>query len=82
MIYESWRNAAILGAIGLVVAAFAHLRVSRPVFPVLVVAADQPDVQAPARLRDAMQGAGGRVAGVFFNRTQVETPGFMRAFLR
>jgi Mrp family chromosome partitioning ATPase len=49
---------------------------------VLVVAADQPDVQAPARLRDAMQGAGGRVAGVFFNRTQVETPGFMRAFLR
>ena len=26
--------------------------------------------------------AGGRVAGVFFNRAQVETPGFLRAFLR
>jgi Mrp family chromosome partitioning ATPase len=49
---------------------------------VLVVAADQPDVQAPARLRDALQGAGGRVAGVFFNRAQVEAPGFLRAFLR
>lgn len=49
---------------------------------VLVVAADQPDVQAPARLRDGIQGAGGRVSGVFFNRAQVEAPGFLRAFLR
>lgn len=49
---------------------------------VLVVAADQADVQAPARLRDAVTRAGGRVAGVFFNRVQVEPPGFLRAILR
>ncbi|MDP1631491.1 MAG: sugar kinase [Caulobacter sp.] len=49
---------------------------------VLVVAADQPDVSAPARLRDAITGVGGRVAGVFFNRTRVEAPGFLKAFLR
>ncbi|MDO8296971.1 MAG: sugar kinase [Caulobacter sp.] len=49
---------------------------------VLVVAADQPDVQGPARLRDGLLAAGGRVAGVFFNRAQVEAPGFLRAFLR
>jgi len=49
---------------------------------VLVVAADQPDVRAPARLRDGITGAGGRVAGVFFNRAQIEAPGFLRAFLR
>ena len=52
------------------------------VLGVLVVAADQPDVQAPARLRDGLTAAGGRVAGVFFNRAEVETPGFLRAFLR
>ncbi|MES3029090.1 MAG: sugar kinase [Pseudomonadota bacterium] len=35
---------------------------------VLVVAADQPDVSAPARLRDEIADAGGDVAGLFFNR--------------
>lgn len=49
---------------------------------VLVVAADQPDVLAPALLRDGLQDVGGRVAGVFFNRVQVEAPGFMRKFVR
>ncbi len=48
---------------------------------VLVVAADQPDVRAPARLRDAITTAGGRVAGVFFNRAMVEPPGFLRRIL-
>lgn len=49
---------------------------------VLVVAADQPDIAAPARLRDAVTGAGGRVAGVFFNRAEIEPPGFLRTILR
>lgn len=48
---------------------------------VLVVSADQPDVSAPARLRDALTAAGGRPAGVFFNRAQVATPGFLRKIL-
>jgi Mrp family chromosome partitioning ATPase len=48
---------------------------------VLVVAADQPDVAAPARLREAIQGAGGQPAGLFFNRGVVEPPPFLRAVL-
>ena len=48
---------------------------------VLVVAADQPDVRAPAQLRDAIATVGGRVAGVFFNRAEVEPPGFLRRIL-
>lgn len=48
---------------------------------ILVVSADQPDVRAPAQLRDAIMGAGGRVAGVFFNRAQVEPPAFLRKIL-
>ncbi len=47
---------------------------------VLVVAAEQKDVQAPAMLRDAIGQAGGKVAGLFFNRVTVEEPGFLRAF--
>lgn len=35
---------------------------------VLVVAADQPDIAAPARLRDEIAAAGGDVTGLFFNR--------------
>lgn len=35
---------------------------------VLVVAADQPDVDAPARFADALASAGGQMAGVFLNR--------------
>lgn len=48
---------------------------------VLVVAADQPDVAAPARLKDALHGAGGQVSGLFFNRGQVETPAFLKALV-
>jgi Mrp family chromosome partitioning ATPase len=48
---------------------------------VLVVAADEPDVRAPALLRDAVQDAGGHCAGLFFNRQTVVTPGFIKAIL-
>jgi Mrp family chromosome partitioning ATPase len=45
---------------------------------VLVVAADQADVQAPGRLRDAICAAGGRCAGLFLNRASVDTPRVLR----
>ncbi|WP_374534384.1 sugar kinase [Phenylobacterium sp.] len=48
---------------------------------VLVVAADQADVRAPAQLRDAVRAAGGHVTGLFLNRSRVETPGFLRTLL-
>lgn len=47
----------------------------------LVVAADEPDIQAPAKLRDAIGAAGGNVAGLFFNRAVVERPAFLKAIL-
>jgi hypothetical protein len=46
---------------------------------VLVVAADQADIGAPAALRDAISEAGGQVTGLFFNRAVVEPPGFLKA---
>jgi hypothetical protein len=48
---------------------------------VLVVAADEADARPPAQLRDALTDAGGRVAGVFLNRVQVDAPGFLRGAL-
>jgi Mrp family chromosome partitioning ATPase len=48
---------------------------------VMVVAADEPDVKAPARLRDAVAAAGGQVSGLFFNRGVVQRPGFLKAIL-
>jgi hypothetical protein len=48
---------------------------------ILVVAADQPDVRQPAMLRDAITSAGGRCAGMFFNRVTVQPPAFLRAIL-
>ena len=48
---------------------------------VMVVAADETDVRAPAQLRDALGTAGGTVAGVFVNRTTVAAPSFLRRFL-
>lgn len=48
---------------------------------ILVVAADEPDVRAPAQLRDAINGAGGHVAGLFFNRATVQPPAFLKALL-
>jgi Mrp family chromosome partitioning ATPase len=48
---------------------------------VIVVAADEGEVKRTADLRDGIVGAGGRCAGIVFNRAQVETPGFIRAIL-
>ena len=48
---------------------------------VLVVAADEPDVKAPALLRDAVTGAGGAISGLFFNRAVVAPPRFLRGVL-
>ena len=50
-------------------------------FTVLVVAADGADAGGPAALRDSLHAAGGQCAGIFFNRAEVETPGFLKAFL-
>lgn len=46
---------------------------------VMVVAADQPDIGAPARLRDAVTAAGGDVTGLFFNRGVVQAPALLKA---
>jgi Mrp family chromosome partitioning ATPase len=48
---------------------------------VLVVSGDQPDVRAPAVLRDALSAAGGNCAGLFFNRAAVEPPKFLKGVL-
>ncbi len=48
---------------------------------VLVVAADGADTRAPAALRDAIDQAGGRCAGIVFNRSRIEAPGFLKALL-
>ncbi|MFI4935245.1 MAG: sugar kinase [Caulobacterales bacterium] len=48
---------------------------------ILVVAADEGDVRAQGQLRDAVIEAGGRCAGLFFNRAQVEAPAFLRGVL-
>lgn len=48
---------------------------------ILVVSADEADTRPPARLRDDIVSAGGRVAGIFYNRAEVEAPGFLRAIL-
>ena len=44
---------------------------------ILVVAADQPDLQGPARLRDDIARRGGRCSGVFYNRAQIAPPSFL-----
>jgi hypothetical protein len=49
---------------------------------VLVVAADEGDAAGPASLRDAINDAGGRCAGLVFNRAQAQPPGFLKAILR
>lgn len=48
---------------------------------VLVVAADQADPKPPALLRDAIGMAGGRCAGLFFNKVEARPPRFLRAIL-
>ena len=48
---------------------------------VIVVTADDGDVKRTTALRDGITGAGGRCAGLVFNRAQVQTPAFIRAIL-
>jgi hypothetical protein len=48
---------------------------------VLVVAAEQGDARGPGVLRDAVAAAGGRCAGIVFNRASVEPPKFLKALL-
>ncbi|HEY5071363.1 MAG TPA: sugar kinase [Caulobacteraceae bacterium] len=45
---------------------------------ILVVAADQPEIGAPGRLRDAITAAGGRCSGLFLNRANLDAPAFLR----
>jgi Mrp family chromosome partitioning ATPase len=47
----------------------------------LVVAADQGELSAPARLRDAIAETGGAVSGLFFNRGAARPPAFLRGVL-
>lgn len=48
---------------------------------VLVVSADDPDVRGQALLRDQLQAAGAKVAGLFLNRAVVDEPAFLKAIL-
>lgn len=48
---------------------------------VLVVSADDPDTAAPAALKSAIEQAGGRCAGLVFNRAQIEAPAFLKRML-
>jgi Mrp family chromosome partitioning ATPase len=49
---------------------------------VLVVAAEGEDTRGPAALRDAIEQAGGRCAGLVFNRAEISPPKFLRRILR
>jgi hypothetical protein len=48
---------------------------------VLVVAADAGDARAPGVLKSALAAAGGRTAGLFFNRVEIEPPKFLKGVL-
>ena len=48
---------------------------------VLVVAAEGTDTRGPAALRDAIEQAGGRCAGLVFNRARIAPPSFLRPVL-
>lgn len=48
---------------------------------VLVVSADTAEVDEPAALRRALEGAGGRVAGLVFNRARQDAPRLLRRFV-
>lgn len=62
--------AAERATVGLAMAPFVD-------FTVLVVAADAAHAAAPAALKDAILAAGGRCAGLVFNRAQVRAPRFL-----
>lgn len=48
---------------------------------VLVVAADAGDARPPAVLKSALNAAGGRTAGLFFNRVEIEPPAFLKSVM-
>ncbi len=48
---------------------------------VMVVAADEGDARGPAALREAIEQAGGRCAGIVFNRARITPPSFLKAIL-
>lgn len=48
---------------------------------VLVVAADAGEPRPPALLKSAIAASGGKVAGLFFNRVEIEPPRLVRAVL-
>jgi hypothetical protein len=50
-------------------------------FSVLVLSADQRDAVAPAALKASITSAGGRCAGLVFNRAAEPPPGFLRRLL-
>ena len=50
-------------------------------FTVLVVAAEGVDTRGPAALRDAIEQAGGRCAGLVFNRGRITPPAFLKAIM-
>lgn len=45
---------------------------------VLVIAAEGRDTRGPAALREAIEQAGGRCAGIVFNRARIEPPKFIK----
>ena len=48
---------------------------------VLVAAANEPAMQPPAILRYALQAAGGRVAGLFYNKVEITPPPFLKSVM-
>jgi hypothetical protein len=48
---------------------------------VLVAAANEREMQSPAILRSALQAAGGRVAGLFYNKVEITPPAFLKAVM-
>jgi Mrp family chromosome partitioning ATPase len=59
---------------GLAVAPFADATI-------LVVSAERADASGPAALKAAIARAGGRCAGLVFNRATIEPPGFLKGLL-
>lgn len=49
---------------------------------VLVVAAEAGDARGPAALRESLEAAGGKVAGLVFNRAQLRPPPFLQKLVR
>ena len=49
---------------------------------VMVVAAEAGDARGPAALRESLEAAGGKVAGLVFNRAQLRPPPFLQKLIR